>query len=203
LAQGIAVSGLRTELTEPSGPGSCSTELFNDLDGDLVCGQSVTTHGRILGVFKTLQSGRSAARGAAKRITAIFGLAFSVLMLLAAPAGAWYAASGSYYLYYMPGPPPGGYLSGCAIDSSNGVASPSQPYATAYDYANSWSSCLDESVQVTYASGGNLYNSGVYYALANQTAGAFGPNGTGLVAGDFAACNTSYYCLAWSTSPFG
>jgi hypothetical protein len=140
-------------------------------------------------------------RRSVRSIVAGVAIAGAALVVVATPAFAWYAAANAYYLYYMPGPPPGTYLNQCALDSSNGTASPDQPYATFYAYKNSSSNCYIAEATVTYDQNGGLYNTPYAAAYANTTAGAFGPNGTGIVAGNFTACTPSFYCLSWSTTP--
>jgi len=114
--------------------------------------------------------------------------------------GAWYSKLNRTVKYYVPGPPPGSYLSACLVRSSNGVTG-SSPYASINPiYNKNTSRCTSADVQVVYDINGSLEAGQLVPASANQTATSTGPYGAGLVAGSFTACNVYGYCASWSTS---
>jgi len=119
---------------------------------------------------------------------------------LADVAGAWTSPYNTYEYYYMPGPPPGSYLSGCDVQTSNGSYI-GYPDSTMYDYANSYSSCNYGETAVVYDQNGSPVMATPYQGNGpNSASASLGPSGDGDIGGSFIACNTSYYCLQWSTS---
>lgn len=135
---------------------------------------------------------------------AIGFLATLPILLWATPAAAWYAPLNTAETYYMPGPPPGPYLSGCMTTTANGNA-----FGLAFTqmrlYYNAYSNCAGGYTWVVYDYNGSLYSGPSAPLLgtsANQSTATL--EGSSVVAGVFGACNDSYpaeYCVKWETSP--
>lgn len=101
--------------------------------------------------------------------------------------------------YYMPGPPPGGYLSACYVQSMNGSNGPG-PIAYLNPQKTVYSNCSGGHVAVFFQIPGGIGESASLYVAPDTGLTIAGPDGDGDIGGAFNACNTSGYCLAWATT---
>jgi hypothetical protein len=135
-----------------------------------------------------------------KRTIAVGALFIVPMLLLTSPAGAtsWVSPFNTLETYYMPGPPPGGYLSACAVTTENGAVG-STAISNIQGYYNSDSSCYFFQTSVVYNNGGP--KAGPYlYSYYNGFAQSPAPGAYSDIGGNFNACNTADYCLSWSTT---
>lgn len=133
-----------------------------------------------------------------RRVIVVGALLVAPLALMASPAGAWTSPYNTPETYYMPGPPPGSYLSACAVTTLNGANG-----STAISYIegeyNSYSLCYFIQTQVVYYNGGPVggpWNYGYY----NDYVQSLAPGPYSDIGGNFNACNVYSYCQEWSTS---
>lgn len=104
----------------------------------------------------------------------------------------------------MPGPPPGGYLSACYVQSWNGADLTGKwPSAMINPQADAYSACSGGHVAAVFAIPGGIGESAFGFAPPNTSFTASGPYGDGDIGGAFQACNTHAYCLSWATTWIG
>lgn len=140
-------------------------------------------------------------RKLAARLGCVAAILFAVIGS-APPAHAWQANVNEVHTYYVPGPPPGSYLSACYVDSVNGVFG--RPFAQLQTYDNAWSDCMIGAVTVVYLRDGVLLNGPKVPDTPGGRAGvSTAPHPGSLVGANFEACNLYWSCWYWQTSPFG
>lgn len=116
-----------------------------------------------------------------------------------ASATTWVSPFDQVEGYYMPGPPPGGYLSACYVQSMNGSNGPG-PIAMLNPQNTTYSSCSGGHVAVFFQIPGGIGESASLYVKPNTGLTVAGPDGDGDIGGAFNACNIYAYCLAWDTT---
>ena len=142
---------------------------------------------------------RTIAVGASALILALglFGVGEPAFAQVHAPG--WNQVYGRYDTFYMPGPPPGSYLSACIVTTEFDHVGSSASYTR--NYTSAYSSCFSSSAQVVFNVSGSLYNGPFQVAPKNQY--AFSNSGVfddGLVGSNWAGCNVYLYCIYWPTS---
>lgn len=128
------------------------------------------------------------------------GMSGLVLWPSSADASTWVSGFNDYVGYYMPGPPPGSYLSACYVVSENGVDLSGSPQASINPQSDSYSACSGGYASAVFQIPGGIGESASTYTPANGTAVAWGPEGDADIGAVFAACNIYGYCLSWGTT---
>lgn len=126
-------------------------------------------------------------------------LAATIALQGSASATTWVSPFDKVEGYYMPGPPPGGYLSACYVQSMNGSNGPG-PIAYLNPQKTAVSSCSGGHVAVFFQIPGGIGESASLYVAPDTGLTIAGPDGDGDIGGAFNACNIYAYCLAWDTT---
>jgi hypothetical protein len=123
----------------------------------------------------------------------------TLVVVWAQAAGAWTWPMNQFVSYYMPGPPPGYWLSGCDVTTMIGETS-GYPQASINPQSTWYSLCTVGYVQVVFAIPGGIGASAWLGANPNTTIFAVGPYGGNVIGANFIACNVNAYCNSWSVT---
>jgi len=133
------------------------------------------------------------------RMALVISFAVGALALWALPAEAWTSPANTWENYYMPGPPPGSYLSACNVSTINGESG-DVAYGAIEPFNNAYSACDYGAVQVVWDDSGTPVGGVITTGPVNTVFDATGPSGYYDIGANFGACNIYNLCDYWSTS---